>query len=147
MMEDRCLFRGRIWKEQDWVVGYIFEPDAPDYDDNFGTWIVSEDCFGVETFLKGQLASCKVYATRIQKPTIGQCTGLKDKNGTLIFEGDILAAGDGRVPSLVYWCDKDNAWYVKNIRRNEKHPLDKHFARFIGEIIGNIHDNPELLEG
>ena len=76
-----------------------------------------------------------------------QYTGLKDKNGKKIFEGDILERGG-------FW-----GWYVayedggfrkipiNTVQRiNWEHSLLEQDTMYYWEIIGNIHDNPELVE-
>ena len=71
-----------------------------------------------------------------------QCTGLKDKNGTLIFEGDIL-----KYSGIVEWDNIQNRWSCIDIHwnnRRERHSLP--YLTSPLEIIGNIHENPELLE-
>ena len=78
--------------------------------------------------------------------TVGQFTGLRDKNDKKTFEGDILSMGDGNVPSYVFWSEKNSAWEAHNIPRNEDYALDRFGKRYIEKIIGNIYDNPELLE-
>jgi len=66
--------------------------------------------------------------------TVGQYTGLKDKNGEEIYEGDILAWDDGKGdPWLI-------AWNENECRYTDYSPKNKAI------IIGNIHENPELLE-
>ena len=75
---------------------------------------------------------------------IMQCTGLKDKHGTLIYEGDVDA--DGKVfeydVAMGTWYRMENGyglmWHAQSLTHGG--------TRLPFEIIGNIHDNPELLE-
>ena len=75
--------------------------------------------------------------------TVGQFTGLTDKNGKKIFEGDILKFGDCGIYPV--WWDADfftfgSCWF------SDFDPLYKYDRNKI-EVIGNIHDNPELIGG
>nr|DAJ37467.1 MAG TPA: YopX protein [Caudoviricetes sp.] len=73
-----------------------------------------------------------------------QSTGLKDKNGKEIFEGDILGTKDGLLNGIIEYRE-DLGMFVNSLIRYNN------FERLCNvandrEIIGNIHENPELLE-
>lgn len=76
-----------------------------------------------------------------------QCTGLKDKNGRLIYEGDIIAVANGSVNGnvliskwQVVWKEKEGRYSLPSWVGDE--PDFSHYV----EVLGNIHENPELLE-
>ena len=87
----------------------------------------------------------ELFDIYLDEVEIMQYTGLKDKNGKEIYEGDIVACGDGKVPTAIRWVQESSAFMAYNLKRNEYHLLDKYFDRFIGEVIGNIYENPELI--
>jgi hypothetical protein len=77
--------------------------------------------------------------------TIGQYTGLTDKNGTKIFEGDIVKVTlvDGEEIGLIGWSDIGSSFKFAS-PDGTAYGID---VTDIFEIIGNIYDNPELLRG
>ena len=104
--------------------------------------------YGVPVFsgLNNELAFMKQmhsYDHQVIPETVGQYTGLTDKNSTKIFEGDIVKWG------INYTIAFMRAGYVLKKDMNPK-MYDYSLMAFDGtelEVIGNIHDNPELLKG
>lgn len=135
------LFRGkRKEADHEWVEGFYAKPERKHY------IIVPISEFLVDWH-------------EVDPVTIGQYTGLKDKNGKMIFEGDILAIKffPGYV-ERVLWDGPPDAiakvfWDLNAFSLDANGKLDKRYADFCDinyketEIIGNIHDNPELLKG
>ena len=76
--------------------------------------------------------------------SIMQTTGLLDKNGKEIFEGDILGTKDGLLNGVVEYRSDLGMWTNSLIRYNNFERLCT--VANSREIIGNIHENPELLE-
>lgn len=90
------------------------------------------------------------YMVLAEDLVLMQSTGLKDKNGKEIFEGDILAveADDGVIILKVSWDDEHALFVIKTKKFNEETALaelvDDNSYPF--EVIGNIYENHELLE-
>ena len=94
----------------------------------------------------------------IDPQTVGQYTGLKGKNGVEIYEGDIVLSkrfdiidikdgkNETKFPTkkcIVSWSDETAGFYLKGIKGSLEDCLDN---RMKLEIIGNIHENPELIK-
>ena len=82
--------------------------------------------------------------------SIMQSTGLRDKNGKEIFEGDILACKtDDEVINLnIFWDEEHALFMFESKKYNEQEPLYELVENntYPFEIIGNIYENPEILE-
>lgn len=116
-------FRGQQKDTKIWVYGSVIQCA--------GIWYIYNEN---ESFRMPQDPDFENSFIEIIPETIGQFTGLYDKNGKEIYEGDILKGGI-YLSYEVKWDYEDNGWNVKN------DDIRKHY-----EIIGNIHENPELLE-
>lgn len=122
----KILFRGKRKDNGNWVYGFPFAE------------FVGFDIDGIETW-DGE-------RHLVINDTVGQYIGMKDTNGNKIFEGDIVICKyfiheHERTYITVY---EDNGYYFKLINEDTSyHPSDTDNIR----IIGNIHDNPELIGG
>lgn len=101
-------------------------------------------------FIKGFNENRLIFVlVEVIPETVRQCTGLEDKNGKWIFEGDVL--GTDTVSGFVLY---ENGCFAFRWKNNDKYRADfykncilTNYARINElEVIGNIHDNPELLE-
>lgn len=133
------LFRGKRRDNGKWVEGNLFIPDIEDTPTQIlmGTNVVR-------------------ISYDVVPETIGQYTGLTDKNGKRIFEGDIISIPfeEDRYPyeenvihyenAEVYFDTERYSWYVRH-SDDDLVSLWEYDDRDI-IVIGNIHDNPELLE-
>lgn len=87
-----------------------------------------------------------LYFREIAPKTLGQFTGLCDKNGKKIFEGDIVNRVADNENGLIVCDDKRCGFYIKPLSILGRAMYDPYYKMNANklEIIGNIHDNPEL---
>lgn len=129
------LFRGKRINNGEWIDGYL-------YITHTGTYEIG--CYNAETNIER-------WTFIVDPSTVGQYTGLKDKNGKRIFEGDILLwTGEDGETGKVIVIFAGGAFMLKCVEVAEA-DLDP-FSQFeianqTLEIIGCIHDSPELLKG
>ena len=92
-----------------------------------------------------------VEAVEVHPHTVGQYTGLKDKNGKRIFAGDIITRTEkpkygGWWDGVITWHTEGSMdWVVKSLPKDERRGCYGMNYAFVVEVIGNIHQNPELL--
>ena len=128
-MEDRYLFKAKTCNGE-WVTGFLHCKD--------GKWYISNK-------------AGSPFAYEVRPDTICQCTGLKDKNGNLIWENDVVGFWDtystenGQAEmdciGKVVWDDETISFQVTNRLSSESYEVLDECS-----VIGNIFDNPELLE-
>ena len=138
------LFRGKRLDNGEWVYGSFIQVEHED------------GSFTAAIFQKKDAGG----DAEVSPATVGQYTGLRDKNGKRIFEGDILRIAkisdglgsyyhpplDYPVNVVVKWdlC----AWMWETLCEDKRYiSFSNAWCHYECEIIGNIHDNPELLEG
>lgn len=122
------IFRGKRIDNGEWVYGDL------QHDYNGEPRCISDYC----------------GANPVDPSTVGQYTGLKDKNGKRIFEGDILG-------TRYYYLSPDNVavevvkWFCNSwvIQEGDRPPtmLEEDEIMPYSEVIGNVHDNKELWGG
>ena len=124
-------FRGMLTKERVWVYG-IYDP----YRYRIGSYL--------------RELQTEPFWHYVDHETVGQYTGLKDKNGKEIFEGDIVEAwsqgvkGKGKVTQRI-----DGSWlFYPSYQHNIEWELCiNQYGETDVVVIGNIYENPELLGG
>ena len=153
-MNDRYLYRAKRIDNGEWVEGYLVETRHNTYHDGYR--IIDKNGINYDE-LDYYEPSFISYV--IDKTTICQCTGLKDKNGKLIWENDIVKCVDVNAETeffAVVEFGNPNGFYswgyqLKHIWGDEPNLdillwIDMEETGATCEIIGNIFDNPELLE-
>ena len=151
-MEDRYLFKAKRIDNGEWVLGALFDGESHciiGQEIKFSPYIEHE---------------CKIVGYEVDRNTICQCTGLRDKNGKLIWENDILdgftypymSDGVHNYYVEVCWCDNVPSFGIYT----QKYPESKVAGISAGmtelmedwnpndwEVIGNIFDDKELEKG
>ena len=110
----------------------MYQPDEVMVGDG-NIWIIDEDSVAGEWIVNNDIH-------------LMQSTGLVDKEGTEVFEGDILHHQIQTEYTFIVKYDKEKGrWYGDGLSRTYRIDITKEFLQYY-KIIGNIYENPELLE-
>ena len=147
------IFRGKRLDNGEWVYGHFYtQLYLPDTIEEEWYWFIKP--IGSESWV----------SYRVDPSTVGQYTGLKDKNGKRIFEGDIVKADNGAQSSIsvakfgeyypkLFFDMLDiccmgvqhinaNGFYLESVKHEDMILFkSRHLV-----VIGNVHDDPELLK-
>lgn len=137
------LFRGKELDGGDWVEGYLIRNDSICYPAFFiGMIEASRTRYG-EFSIDGH------YLSQVDPDTVGQYMGM-DVNGKRIFEGDVvkhynrMQEPEAYDVGCIYYDDVHCKWRrTKTSDADKFNPEIRAYAKY--EVIGNIHDNPELI--
>ena len=125
------LFRGKRLDNGAWETGSLV--------------IVRMDCHDALYYIADKMTG---YHTPVDPSTVGQYTGLKDKNGKRIFDGDVAKVLQGKDKDIAYVGFENGAFmlYPKIGNIYERTLWEYWYNDWDVEVIGNITDNQELLE-
>lgn len=130
------LFRGKRTENGEWVDGDHFrDPD-----------LETDEIIGYQYYTDEEGPQREPYCHRVIPETVGQYTGLTDKNGKKIFEGDIIENIVTGEKGVVQWFDEHSAFMIWSRTKNAIYFLyDNAFSHIC--IVGNVYDNSELTGG
>lgn len=135
-MQDRYLFKAKRKDSGEWVFGGL-------------TYCEKNGAYFITKMGKDHISYIS-YSQEVDPDTICQCTGLKDKNGNLIWENDIVkhynddAHPESYCTGTVLWDEN----YAEFYRTSNEYGLSKLRINSdcIYKVVGNVFDNPKLLE-
>lgn len=123
------LFRGKRLDNGEWIYG-----DICNYD-------------GLISYIGQHPEDGSMLCYDLDQSTIGQYTGLIDKNGRRIFEEDIVRCGTGRICKVIFFISPGVSGFDLVPIGGFDAPPPHNWSLFADtEVIGNIHDNPEFFE-
>lgn len=132
----KIKFRAKQINDNNWISGYGV--------------VISDGFCAIPCCIRGDTCDWKLFTVTCDINTLGQYTGLKDKDGKEIYEGDIIESENyGHARHYVRYIE-DDAMFVAMIIDS---PIMDYCSinqswidKFCKKIIGNIHDNPELIK-
>ena len=139
-------FRGKEIDTGKWVYGGLFKEPAPPQcfektlEDKY--WIVYPD----PRYMPDWNLPYQMVRTDVEKETIGQYTGLKDRNMKEIYEGDVIKVftnKEWRIGKIIY----EHSGFTIDVTNNKELKYGRtSIIEKLTEVIGNIYDNKNLLE-
>lgn len=143
-MEREIIFRGKRIDNGEWVTGCYAEfVNYIDGDVKPGIQVTEQVPSGFDRFIP----AWETELVEVIPETVGQCTGLKDKNGKLIFDGDVCLHKEYECFGKIKWSLDEACYYFCVCNGYQLFEEEQLYEYVDGlNIIGNIHDNPELLE-
>ena len=118
------LFRGKSLKDNEWTEGYYCR---------YG-WTGKEKDYIIPDYASA------LWGVEVDSNTIGQYTGLTDKNGVKIFEGDIVRLGGANFPVIFNTLGE-----CAEFALTDGVPFGFDYIHVPMEVVGNIYDTPELI--
>ena len=128
------LFKAKRLDNGEWVEGSLLQTTAV----SLKSFIIESSCY---TFDKWDWNEC----VQVDTDTICQYTGLTDKNGNKIWENDVVEIPTENGWFIIEWSDTEAKWQMNNESDNFIVDFDNYWSYQV-EVIGNIFDNPELIE-
>lgn len=123
---ERAIYRAKRKDNGEWIQGYPF-------------------CFWGKAYICWGMSNDSPDMIEVDMDTMSQFTGLYDKIGQEIFEDDILAYSDAKLGHVNYhfgcFCVKEPEPSKNNIA------IDIIMTENYVEVLGNVYDNPEMIEG
>lgn len=128
-MNRTIKFRGKRIDDESWVYGNLFN------------WYRRT---AVIPIIGDGVRNGSVIGNEVDPETVGQFTGLLDKNGKEIYEGDIIGGSNGSINGYLWPFKSEIKWRSQDCGFNTPNWGYMDSTHFF-EVVGNIHDNPELL--
>lgn len=147
-MNREIKFRAKDYQKNKWVYGFLFMGKGDDNRDY--AFILQDKGLKVGTATEDNAIEFPCdEAHLVDKKTICQYTGLKDKNGKEIYEGDIVKSISGKIGYVIFLQQEMGyvvAWDNCDTRLGHRSRGGGYEYDESIEVIGNIHDNPKLVK-
>ena len=137
-MQRIIKFRGKRVDNGEWVYGDLYQVRKPFHDEITDVFIVE---WRKDLCLVSGAPSNNHWWRKVDPATVGQFTGLTDKNGNEIYEGDVLS----KEPFLKVTFENGGFCFSNDLLSGSDRLSQERVGRL--SIIGNIHENPEICKG